>query len=292
VAFHAKTTRAYADAAIAAGARIREGVRVDRLVVRDGKVVAVATAQGEEIPVPGRLFILANSGVRSLVAPWLDLPTWNLALQVLVSKPLAHNPVRHLVGHASRTLSLKREPDGRLIISGGRLGRWNFETGRGTPIPEEIAANVADAVAVYRHWSDWRFLGGDNGRRSLLGCRCGRLRWGARHVRRILRAVVESKDHGRANHERAHTDARAAPPTRLLRRLPGEHSREDQSDHQDERREQDKDAAKRSHETPHILKPVSTRSAEFEIRPISTLPNLISWSTDDLKFKFGSWPMT
>lgn len=149
VAFHARTTRAYAAAAVAAGATIREGVVVDRLVTRDGRVVAVATADGDEIPVDGTLLILANSGVRSLVAPWLDLPTWNVAFQVLVSKPLTVNPVRHLVGHASRTLSLKREPDGRLMISGGRPGRWDADTGRGTPIPEEIAANVADAVAVY-----------------------------------------------------------------------------------------------------------------------------------------------
>lgn len=149
VAFHAATTRAYADAAVAAGARIREGVAVDRLVARDGRVVAVATADGDEIAVDGRLFLLANAGVRSLVAPWLDLPTWNMAFQVLVSAPLADNPVRHLVGHASRTLSLKREPDGRLMISGGRPGRWDAATGRGTPIPQEIAANVADAVAVY-----------------------------------------------------------------------------------------------------------------------------------------------
>jgi sarcosine oxidase, subunit beta len=149
VAFHARTTKAYAENAVKAGVTIREGVKVERLVTRDGTVVAVATGDGEEIPVTGRLFILANAGVRSLIAPWLDLPTWNLALQVLVSKPLAENPVRHLVGHASRTLSLKREPDGRLMISGGRLGRWDHATGRGTPIPEEIAANVADAVAVY-----------------------------------------------------------------------------------------------------------------------------------------------
>ena len=149
VAFHARTTKAYAEMAVKAGATIREGVKVERLVTRDGKVVAVATADGDEIPVPGRLFILANSGVRSLISPWLDLPTWNLALQVLVSKPLTDNPVRHLVGHASRILSLKREPDGRLMISGGRLGFWNHATGRGTPIPEEVAANVADAVAVY-----------------------------------------------------------------------------------------------------------------------------------------------
>ena len=149
VAFHATTTRAYAEKAMQAGATIREGVSVERLVTRAGKVVAVATTEGNEIPVPGRLFILANAGVRRLVGPWLDLPTWNLCLQVLVSKPLTKNPVRHLVGHASRTLSLKREPDGRLMISGGRLGDWDHDTGIGKPIQSEIEANVADAVAVY-----------------------------------------------------------------------------------------------------------------------------------------------
>jgi len=149
VAFHARTTRAYAEAARAAGARIREGVTVDRLVTRDDRVVAVATAGGEEIAVDDRLFLLANPSVRSLIAPWLDLPTWNMAFTVIVSAPLDRNPVRHLVGHASRTLSLKREPDGRLMISGGRPGHWDAAAGRGTAIDAEVAANVADAVAVY-----------------------------------------------------------------------------------------------------------------------------------------------
>lgn len=149
VAHHAATTRAYAAAARAAGARIREGVEAERLVVRDGRVVAVATTAGEEVAVDGPLLLLANAGVRGLVAPWVDLPTWNMAFQVLVSKPLAENPVRHLVGHASRTLSLKREPDGRLMISGGRPGRWDAAKREGTAVAAEVAANVADAVAVY-----------------------------------------------------------------------------------------------------------------------------------------------
>lgn len=149
VADHASTTRAYARAAARAGATVREGVAAERLVVRQGRVVAVATSDGDEIAVADRLFLLANPAVRRLVAPWVDLPTWNKAFQVLVSAPLASNPVRHLVGHAHRTLSLKREPDGRLMISGGHHGRWDAATGRGTPIPEQIAANVASAVAVY-----------------------------------------------------------------------------------------------------------------------------------------------
>lgn len=149
VADHGATTRAYAEAAKAAGVEIREGVSATRLVTRNDRVVAIETDAGHAIPLDGNLLLLANSGVRELVRPWLDLPTWSLPFQVLLSAPLADNPVRHLIGHASRTLSLKREQDGRLMISGGRPGRWDDATQSGTALPEEIAANVADAVAVY-----------------------------------------------------------------------------------------------------------------------------------------------
>lgn len=149
VADHGATTRAYAAAAKAAGAEICEGIAARRLVTRGDRVAAVETDQGEEIGFSGTLFLLANSGVKELVTPWLGLPTWNLPFQVLLSRPLADNPVRHLVGHASRTLSLKREAVGRLMISGGRPGRWDPAQDRGETIPEEVTANVADAVAVY-----------------------------------------------------------------------------------------------------------------------------------------------
>ena len=149
VAGHGATTCAYAAAAKAAGAQIREGVAARRLVTRGGRVVAVDTGRGEELSVTGTLYLLANAGVRELVAPWLNLPTWNLPFQVLLSRPLADNPVGHLVGHASRTLSLKREAGNRLMISGGRSGRWDAARDRGQTIPEEVTANVADAVAVY-----------------------------------------------------------------------------------------------------------------------------------------------
>ena len=149
VADHGAATRAYAAAATAAGAEIREGVSAAQLMARDGRVEAIETGAGETIPVGSNLLLLANSGVRALVRPWLDLPTWNLPFQVLLSEPLENNPVRHLIGHASRTLSLKREQEGRLMISGGRTGRWDDATQTGTTVPKEVAANVADAVAVY-----------------------------------------------------------------------------------------------------------------------------------------------
>ncbi|WP_193187125.1 NAD(P)/FAD-dependent oxidoreductase [Nisaea sediminum] len=149
VAFHKSTTLAYAEKARDAGAVLREGVEAARLVAKNGKVTALATTDGEEIPVDGKLMLFCNAGVKELVAPWIDLPLWSRTFLVAVSEPLADNPVRHLVGHASRTLSLKREPDGRLMISGGRPGTWDFTTRRGTPIQREVDLNVADAVAVY-----------------------------------------------------------------------------------------------------------------------------------------------
>ena len=84
-----------------------------------------------------------------MLAPYVDLPTWNLPFQVLLSKPLADVPIRHLIGHAHRTLALKAEAGNRVMISGGRLGHWDEKRDAGTVIEREVAANVADAVVTY-----------------------------------------------------------------------------------------------------------------------------------------------
>lgn len=149
VADHAATTRAYAAAARAAGAAIEEGVTASQLVVEDGCVTAVKTADGGRIAVGGHVFILANPGVAALVRPHAALPVWTHAFQVLLSKPLEDVPVRHLIGHASRQLALKSEPGGRVMISGGYVGRWDEASGTGHPIAEQVTANVADAIATY-----------------------------------------------------------------------------------------------------------------------------------------------
>ena len=149
VADHTATTRAYGEAAKAAGAVIEEGVAAKRLIVEGARVIAVETAEGASHPVTGHLFVLANPAVRALLAPRLDLPLWNLAFQALLSAPIEQVPFRHLIGHAHRTLSLKSEAGSRVMISGGRLGRWDEARQSGTTIDSEIAANVADAVAVY-----------------------------------------------------------------------------------------------------------------------------------------------
>ncbi len=146
---HTATTKAYAAAAKSGGASIDEGVRAERLIAKDGRAVAIETLEGARIPVEGDVFVLANSGVRRLVADHVDLPVWNQAFQVLLSAPLDDVPIRHQIGHSHRTLALKEEPGNRIMISGGRLGRWDEARQTGEAIAEEVVANVADAVATY-----------------------------------------------------------------------------------------------------------------------------------------------
>ena len=149
VADHGATTKAFAAAAVARGAKIVEGVVARRLVVEAGRVTGVETTAGDCVPVERGVFILANNGVRELVAPQVSLPVWNRVLQVLVTEPVATPPMRHLIGHAHRTVSLKAAAGNRVMISGGWSGEWNFATDEGTPLQTSIDGNLAEAVAVY-----------------------------------------------------------------------------------------------------------------------------------------------
>jgi sarcosine oxidase subunit beta len=149
VADHTATTHAYAAAARKAGAVIEEDTAATKIAADGGRVRAVETADGSRITVTGNLFILANSGVHDLAGRFLQLPVWPRPYQVLMSRPLGNVPLRHLVGHAHRKLALKAEPGNRVMISGGRVGRWDYDAGKGSTVEEEVAANVADAVAVF-----------------------------------------------------------------------------------------------------------------------------------------------
>ena len=149
VADHTATTKAYAEAARAAGVTIVEATMASRVITSNHRAIAVETSAGDRIAVTGNVFVLANAGVAELLAEFVALPVWNRAFQVLVSEPLTRQPVQHLVGHAHRTLSLKSEAGNRLMISGGRQGCWDPVTSIGTAIDDEIVANVADAVALY-----------------------------------------------------------------------------------------------------------------------------------------------
>lgn len=146
---HSAVTAAFAAAAQKAGAEVSEDTRVERLEINGGRVAAVITSTGERIEVGRRLFILANAGVDSLVRERIDLPVWSRTFQVMFTAPSPSFKLKHLIGHASRTLALKREAGDSIMISGGQPGVWDAQVERGTAIEASIAANLKDAVAVY-----------------------------------------------------------------------------------------------------------------------------------------------
>lgn len=151
IADHVATTRAYADAARKAGATIRTGAEVVRLVRDGGRVTAVQLADGERVIVGRELILLANSGTADLVAADLrcGLPIWTIYPQVVLSTRADTAPFRSYVGHLHRPVALKMVPGNVVMLSGGWRGRVNPESGRGETIPASVTGNWNDALAVF-----------------------------------------------------------------------------------------------------------------------------------------------
>lgn len=151
VADHTATTRGFARAAERHGAVVREHTRVTSLERQGERITAVLTSEQERIAVQRAVFLLSNTHVPDQLHETcgITLPVWRVLPQVVLTEPIEPMPVRHLIGHASRTLAMKSTPDGRVMISGGWRGRWNPVTDQGEPQPEQVQGNVAEAVAVY-----------------------------------------------------------------------------------------------------------------------------------------------
>jgi sarcosine oxidase subunit beta len=149
VADHTATTRAYAAAARRAGVEIREETEVTGIAYSGGRASGVRLADGTEAEAAVGVLVLSNWSVPELLAGSADMPVWSEAFQVLVSRPVAEIPFRHVIGHTNRTLSLKEEPDNRVMISGGYRGHYDRKTHVGRAIKPSIDANVADTVATY-----------------------------------------------------------------------------------------------------------------------------------------------
>jgi sarcosine oxidase, subunit beta len=148
VADHAATTRAFVGAARSHGAEVRESSRARVLPARGGRVITVI--DGNELSVRRSVVVCTNADAPDLLAPMgTRLPVFAVFPQVLLTEALARPPVRHLIGHLHRPLALKTLPGGEVMITGGRLGRPDPQTGRGTIDDAEVAANLADAAAVY-----------------------------------------------------------------------------------------------------------------------------------------------
>ena len=151
IADHTATTRGMAQSAARHGAEIRENTAVASLECQGSRVRAVITSADERIPVGKQLLLLSNSHVVDLLQSAFNvtLPIWRLLPQVMLTDLLDPMPLQHLIGHAHRTLAMKANPDGRVMISGGWRGRWNDALGQGDTQPDQVEGNRAEAVAAY-----------------------------------------------------------------------------------------------------------------------------------------------
>lgn len=151
VADHVATTKAYAAAATALGVEVSELCAMRSVDVANGRVRAVRTTADERIDVAIGVILLSNSEVATQLEDLtgMRLPTWNGCFQALMTEPLDQVPLRHLIGHVSRTVSLKPQGDDRIMISGGWCGTWDADAQTGRVNDESVAGNVAEAVALY-----------------------------------------------------------------------------------------------------------------------------------------------
>lgn len=154
VADHTQTTRSMAQAAQRYGATIQENARVTGLERKGETITAVLVMVDDAavlIPVKRQLILLSNYHTLPFVQQELGitLPLWPLLPQVMRTESLAEMPVKHLIGHAHRTLAIKPIPDNQVMISGGWRGKWNEALGQGETVPTQVEGNRAEAVAVY-----------------------------------------------------------------------------------------------------------------------------------------------
>ena len=146
---HTAATEAFAEAARRAGAEVRTNTKVVAVERGGERVEAVVTSAGDRVEVGRCLYMLANAGVPQLLGEALRLPVWSRTFQVLITAPVAGPGIRHLIGHMSRTLAVKSEAGGRIMVSGGLPGIWDPVAERGTAVAASIEANLADAAAVF-----------------------------------------------------------------------------------------------------------------------------------------------
>ena len=159
VADHGATTRAMANAAGQAGARIIENAPVTGLRRQGDTVVRIrASIDGEdrEFEVGKQVILLSNAHIAGFLRDNLDidLPVWRMWPQVMALAADIPSPMTHLIGHAHRTLAIKPLPDGRVMVSGGWRGRWDERTGHGEPVAEQVEGNRREAATVYPALAD------------------------------------------------------------------------------------------------------------------------------------------
>jgi sarcosine oxidase subunit beta len=138
IAHHPSTTMKIARAARSLGAEVRTQTAVVSL---ETHVDSIALTTSTEEQITARSALIATGVHTDALIP--GLPTFEVYPQAIVTESMNEPPVRHLIGHEERPLAIKALPDGRVMITGGRLGA------KGKTSQEEVAANLADAIAMF-----------------------------------------------------------------------------------------------------------------------------------------------
>jgi sarcosine oxidase, subunit beta len=141
------TTKAFADAAVRAGARLLERTAMTGFQ-RDhtGRVVAVETTAGT---LPCRWAVNAAGAWAGEVAriAGTAIPLHPACYQMLVTAPAPHvlDPV---VGCVGRPLSLKQVPEGGFVVGGGWAGTVHLDNGRAGTVGAHIAGSAAACTGI------------------------------------------------------------------------------------------------------------------------------------------------
>jgi sarcosine oxidase subunit beta len=148
---HTAATRAFAAAARAGRANLREHFTVANIAVRGGRVVEVESEAGDVLSVRGIFVIAAGAGSVALLGKSLGvwLPAWTANISALVVRS-PDDPIRLLIGHDSRRISIKRIDRDTVMISGG----WTVPDKSGSAPgadSEAIVGNLAEAVRLFPH---------------------------------------------------------------------------------------------------------------------------------------------
>jgi sarcosine oxidase subunit beta len=147
VADHTATTLAAVEAVTRLGGRLRLDTTVTG--VETEPEVAVTLPAGERLYADACVLAVNQALPELLGDVPRALPVFAVLPQVLFVRPRDASPVRHLIGHTQRPLSLKTLPTGDVMVTGGRLGRLDRATGRKFLVDDEVRANLADAAATY-----------------------------------------------------------------------------------------------------------------------------------------------
>lgn len=138
-------TAALADAAIAAGARIRRGVALTRLDARGSAFVA-ETSQGE-IRCERVVNAAGNAAgqIAAMVGAELPVAPRPQHMNVTEAAPVT---IPHLLQHMGRRLTLKQASAGNIVIGGGLPGRPDARTGGVTVLRESFQRSLTTALTV------------------------------------------------------------------------------------------------------------------------------------------------